>query len=211
MTAVAAVMTLDEGLTGLQLDLLLNAREKLDAYVALLRKWNNVYNLTALHDPQDILTHHLLDSLALVPHVPNAGSLLDVGSGAGLPGIPLAIALPQLEVTLIDSNHKKTAFLQQAVIELALGNVEVICARVENIQLSQLFNVVTSRAFADLLTFVELAGRLVAPGGRLLAMKGALPEREMAQLDYTFQVIDKIALAVPGLNAERHLIVLQAV
>jgi len=174
--------------------------------VALVQKWNKVYNLTAVRDADKILTHHLLDSLAVVPHVTHATTILDVGSGAGLPGIPLALALPEAHVTLLDSNHKKTTFLSQAVIELKLSNVAVVCERVEKNQLNQIFSVVVSRAFSDLPGFVTLAGHLVAAGGTLLAMKGMCPGNEIAQLQNGFKLSSVTPLKVPGLDAERHLV-----
>lgn len=210
MTLVAAPMTLEQGLARLELVLPAVTQQKLHAYLALTQKWNKIYNLTALRDAETMLTHHILDSLAVVPHVRDAKTILDVGSGAGLPGIPLALALPDAQVTLLDSNHKKTAFLQQAVIELKLANVKVICERVENIELNQIFSVVISRAFAELPKFVELAGRLVAPGGLLIAMKGIHPAAEIAQLQGGFKVSAVTPLAVPGVDAERHLVFLKA-
>ena len=179
---MSAAATLAEGLARLNLALPVDTQQKLLDYVALVQKWNKVYNLTAVRDAEKMLTHHLLDSLAVVPHVATAQTILDVGSGAGLPGIPLALALPHARVTLLDSNQKKAAFLNQALIELKLSNVEVVCERVEKYQSNHMLNVVVSRAFSDLPAFVELAGRLVAPGGTLLAMKGMHPADEIARL-----------------------------
>jgi 16S rRNA (guanine527-N7)-methyltransferase len=201
---------LADGLVRLNLPLPAAVQQQLLDYVALVQKWNKVYNLTAVRDSDKMLTHHLLDSLAVVPHVAAARTLLDVGSGAGLPGIPLALALPEAHVTLLDSNHKKCAFLNQAVIELALANVRVVCDRVENITLNQQFTVVISRAFSDLPRFSQRAGRLVAPGGALLAMKGAQPREELAQLDGKFKLSAITPLQIPGLAAERHLVFLRA-
>jgi 16S rRNA (guanine527-N7)-methyltransferase len=201
---------LADGLVRLNLPLPAGVQQQLLDYVALVQKWNKVYNLTAVRDSDKMLTHHLLDSLAVVPHVAAARTLLDVGSGAGLPGIPLALALPEAHVTLLDSNHKKCAFLNQAVIELALANVRVVCDRVENITLNQQFTVVISRAFSDLPRFSQRAGRLVAPGGALLAMKGAQPREELAQLDGKFKLSAITPLQIPGLAAERHLVFLRA-
>ncbi len=202
---MSAAVTLQEGLARLHLELPPQTQQKLLDYVALVQKWNKVYNLTAVRDADRMLTHHLLDSLAVTPHVASARILLDVGSGAGLPGIPLALALPDLRVTLLDSNHKKATFLSQAVIELKLPNVDIICARVEKYEPKQLFDVVISRAFSDLPEFVALAGRLVAPGGTLLAMKGVHPFEEIAQLNGGFTLSGVTPLTVPGLDAERHL------
>ena len=207
---MSATITLHEGLERLQLGVSLQTQQKLIDYLALVQKWNRVYNLTAVRDTDDMLTHHLFDSLAVVPHIDTEKTLLDVGSGAGLPGIPIALALPQTQVTLLDSNQKKAAFLNQAVIELQLGNVNVVCERVEKYQPKQLFSLVVSRAFSALVEYVAAAGRLVAPEGTLLAMKGMRPQEEMAQLTDRYQISRILPLAVPGLNAERHLIFLKA-
>ena len=211
--STAAQTTLADGLARLQLELPPETQQKLLDYVALVQKWNKVYNLTAVRKTDKILTHHLLDSLAVVPHVANATTILDVGSGAGLPGIPLALALPQAQITLLDSNQKKTAFLHQALIELQLRNAGVVCERAEKYQSNQLFSVVVSRAFSDLAAFVAQAGRLVAPGGTLLAMKGVHPADEIAQLtggESEFTLSGVTSLSVPGLDAERHLVFLKA-
>lgn len=201
---------LAEGLARLKLTLPHETQQKLLAYVALVQKWNMVYNLTAVHDADKMLTHHLLDSLAVVPHVATAKTILDVGSGAGLPGIPLALALPGAHVTLLDSNHKKAAFLTQAVIELKLSNAEVVCERAEKYSSKHMFSVVISRAFSDLPEFVALAGGLAEPGGTLLAMKGVHPFEEIAQLKGGFKLSGVTPLIVPGLDAERHLVFLKA-
>lgn len=201
---------LAQGLARLRLPLPPETQQKLLDYVTLVQKWNKVYNLTAVRGTDKILTHHLLDSLAVAPHIAGVKTLLDVGSGAGLPGVPLALALPDVHVTLLDSNHKKAAFLQQTVIELKLGNAEVICARAEKLPPQQQYEVVVSRAFCALAEFVAQAGGLVAPGGTLLAMKGVLPEGEIAQLSGTFQLSRVKPLTVPGLDAERHLVFLKA-
>ncbi len=207
---MSAAVTLQDGLQRLNLTLPDAAQQKLRDYLALVQKWNKVYNLTAVRDAEKMLTHHLLDSLAVVPHVAHAKTLLDVGSGAGLPGIPLALALPDLQVTLLDSNQKKTAFLHQAVIELQLANVQVMCGRVEKTELNQLVDVVISRAFADLPAFAALAGRFVAAGGTLLAMKGVNPQDEIAQLNADFTLAGVTPITVPGLDAARHLVFLKA-
>ena len=155
-----------------------------------------------------MLGHHLLDSLAVAPHLAGA-SLADVGSGAGLPGIPLALARPDVAVTLIESSHKKATFLRQAAIELALENVEVVNERVEAWAAAPRFAVVISRAFSDLPEFVALAGRLCADGGVLAAMKGVHPYEEIAQLPAPYRVRGVVALTVPGLDAERHLVLIE--
>jgi 16S rRNA (guanine527-N7)-methyltransferase len=189
------------------------ARDKLAAYLELLAKWNRTYNLTAIREVERMITHHLLDSLAVLPHLRESGarglSLLDVGSGGGVPAIPLAIARPAWRVVALDSSHKKGAFLQQAVIELALPNVEAVVARVEDYRPAAPFDVVISRAFSDLATFAEAGARHLAAGGRLVAMKGVHPDEEIAQLPSAFRVVAAPALAVPGIDAERHLIVME--
>ena len=173
-------------------------------YVALLKKWNKVYNLTAVQEEQEMVSRHLLDSLAVVPHVA-ARSILDVGSGAGFPGIPLALALPQSQVSLLDANQKKAAFLRQTAIELALENVSVVCERVETWQTHERFAVVIARAFSDLRKFLALAGRLCAKGGMMAIMQGAYAQDQFAQLPNEFRLDRVIPLKVPGLNAPRHL------
>ena len=189
------------------------ARDKLAAYLDLLAKWNRTYNLTAIREVERMITHHLLDSLAVLPHLRESGarglSLLDVGSGGGVPAIPLAIARPAWRVVALDSSHKKGAFLPQAVIELALPNVEAVVARVEEYRPAAPFDVVISRAFSDLATFAEAGARHLAAGGRLVAMKGVHPDEEIAQLPSAFRVAAAPALAVPGIDAERHLIVME--
>lgn len=201
---------LKAGIAALGLALPDGAEAKLLAYLALLDKWNRVYNLTAVRDPERMVGHHLLDSLAAVPYF-NSGAVLDVGSGGGLPGIPLAIARQELQVTLIDSIAKKTAFLLQAKAELGLGNVQVITSRVEDFRPEAPFDVITSRAFSDLKEFVSLTRHLLKPGGRWLAMKGLLPHEEIATLPDWVKVSANHMLAVPGLEASRHMIVLESV
>lgn len=202
-----STMTLAAGLTALGIALPEAAQLKLLAFRDLLLKWNRTYNLTALRDPQQVISHHLLDALAILPHV-GAGPLLDVGSGGGLPGIPLAIARPDLSVTLVDTVQKKAAFLQQAAIELELKSVAVHHARVE--EMRGQYAQISSRAFAELARFISLTHHLLAPGGRWLAMKGARPDDEIKALPAGSEVAAIIPLAVPGLDAERHLIILKA-
>ena len=212
------VADIDSGLS--RLDALGNARlppgarDKLAAYLALLAKWNRTYNLTAIRERERMVTHHLLDSLAVLPHLEalNAAksvALLDVGSGAGLPAIPLAIARPAWRVVALDSNHKKGAFIQQAVSELALANVEAVVARVEDYRPTASFDVVISRAFSDLATFAESSARHLAPGGRLIAMKGVRPDEEIARLPRAFRLVATTPVAVPGIDAARHLVVME--
>ena len=175
------------------------------AYLDELEKWNAAYNLTAVRDPREMVTRHLLDSLVLCPYVNSP--LLDVGSGAGLPGIPLAIVRPELRVTLLDSNGKKARFLRHAVRALKLGNVEVVEARVEDYRPEQLFAAVTSRAFAALGDFFNLTTHLLAADGQWLAMKGKLDDQETQHLPAGVGIVDTISLTVPGLAEARHLIV----
>ena len=181
----------------------------LERYLDLLEKWNRVYNLTAIRERSRMVTHHLLDSLAVLPHV-RGPRVLDVGSGAGLPGIPLAVAGPALHVTLLESNHKKSAFLTQAVAELQLANVQVVMERVESWQPEARFDTIVSRAFAELGEFASLAGRLLAPQGVLAAMKGVHPFEEIAKVPSTHRVENVVALTVPTLDAQRHLVLLKA-
>jgi 16S rRNA (guanine527-N7)-methyltransferase len=199
---------LGQGLAALGIALPADTQAKLLAYVALLYKWNKTYSLTAMREQDKAVSHHLLDSLAILPFVSGA-RLLDVGSGGGMPGIPLAIARPELRVTLLDSNSKKAAFLQQAAIELALPNISVHCGRVEQYHPADGFEAITSRAFAELADFVTLTQHLLAPAGRWLAMKGVWPHDEIARLPAAMQVETVRRLDVPGVDGERHLVVLK--
>jgi 16S rRNA (guanine527-N7)-methyltransferase len=207
---VIATADLDEGIKALGASLPARALDALNAYLALLAKWNRTYNLTAIREPERMVTHHVLDALAVLPHLPARAdlSLLDVGSGGGVPGLPLAIARPGWRVVLLDSNHKKGAFLQQAVIELGLVNAQAVIARVEDYVPAAPFDVVISRAFSDLATFAQTSARHLAAGGQLVAMKGVFPDEEVAQLPAGIRVVAAPALAVPGLPAERHLIIM---
>ena len=199
---------LAQGLADLRLELPARVEQRLAEYVALLQKWNRTYNLTAVREPQRMVSHHLLDCLAVLPHV-SAQTILDVGSGAGLPGIPLALALPRARVTLLDSSNKKAAFLKQAAIELKLENATVVCERVERWRPQQRFELVISRAFSDLRELLLLAGHLCEKHGVIAAMKGVRPYEELAQLPNAFRVKTVVALEVPGLNAARHLVLMQ--
>jgi 16S rRNA (guanine527-N7)-methyltransferase len=198
------------GIAALGLVLPDGAETKLLAYLALLEKWNRVYNLTAVRDTERMVSHHLLDSLAAVPYF-QGRAVLDVGSGGGLPGIPLAIVRPELKVTLIDSIAKKTAFLLQVKAELGLANLNVVTSRVEDYRPEMRFDVITSRAFSDLKEFATLTRHLLTPAGCWLAMKGLMPHEEIASLPDWVKVSANRALAVPGLQANRHLIVLEPV
>jgi len=168
-----------------------------------------VYNLTSLRDPMQMVTHHLLDSLAAVPAFAGAKNVLDVGAGGGLPGIVLAIMRPDLNVSMIDTVHKKTAFLTQVKAELGLANVTVYTMRVEQLQVSERFDVLTSRAFADLSDFVNWSHHLLAPGGRYIALKGVAPKDEQQRLPAEWAVTKVEALQVPRLGAERHLVFIE--
>jgi len=206
-SALAAV--LEEGIVAMHLDVSPAQREKLMDYLALMFKWNSVYNLTSLRDPMQMVTHHLLDSLAAVPAFAQAHNVLDVGSGGGLPGIVLAVVRPDMKVSMIDTVHKKTAFLTQVKAELGLSNVTVYTARVEQLQVSDKFDVITSRAFADLSDFVNWSSHLLADGGRYIALKGVAPKDEQERLPVEWQVTGVEPLQVPRLGAERHLVHIQ--
>ena len=193
-----------KGLAQLGLELPESARQQLLDYLALLQKWNKVYNLISRKESDNLVARHLLDSLSVLPYI-NGSRVVDVGSGAGLPGLPLAIACPQCHFTLLDCNSKKARFRSQAVIELGLKNVTVVDARAEEYRPEQGFDSVISRAFATIADMLAVAGHLAAPGGRFLAMKGVYPEQELAELpaDYRLEVVH--SLDVPFLGAERHL------
>jgi 16S rRNA (guanine527-N7)-methyltransferase len=202
---------LAEGVRELGIELNDAQQRKLLDYVALLAKWNNVYNLTAIRDPRQMLIQHILDSLSIVPHLaPRGRSVLDVGSGGGLPGIVLAIVLPDWTVTTNDIVHKKTAFQAQAKAELGLANLSVVTGRVETLrpgaEVPAKFDVIVSRAFAELSDFVTLARHLVAEQGAIWAMKGVRPDGEVERLPPGAHVEQIIRLNVPSLDAERHLI-----
>ena len=189
------------------------ARDRLIAYVDLLIKWNVTYNLTAIRDPAQMVSHHLLDSLSVARFL-RPGQILDVGSGGGLPGIPLAIyaaaGLPALSITVLDSNHKKAAFLRQAKIDLKLDNLEVCGERVESWRPPRPFGQIISRAFSDLYEFFHLTREVATPDCQWLAMKGVHPHEEIVQLPATCTLEQVHRLRVPGLAAERHLVVLRA-
>lgn len=196
---------LDAGLAALSLDRAL--AHTLLAYLALLARWNGAYNLTAIRDPRDMVGKHLLDSLAMHPFVREVESLADLGTGAGLPGIPLALADPCLRVTLVESSGKKARFLREAVRTLPLPNARVAESRIEALDEAGAYDAITARALATLPQIIELGGRLLKPGGRLLAMKGVVPDDEIAALPAGWRVEAVHALVVPGLAAERHLVV----
>lgn len=194
------------GIAEMGLSVSLEAQQKLLSYLELLQKWNKVYNLTAVRDPQEMVTLHLLDSLSVLPYV-KAQSLLDVGSGAGLPGIVLAICRPQLQVTTIDTVQKKAIFMRQVKGELGLENLEVVHARVENFQPTERFEVIISRAFSEIALFIKLTKHLIAENGQWLAMKGQMPHDELENL--TAKPAKVVPLTVAGLEAKRHLVVIE--
>ncbi|MRV70791.1 16S rRNA (guanine(527)-N(7))-methyltransferase RsmG [Duganella sp. FT92W] len=202
----ALAEVLKNGANELKLELSPAQHEQLLDYLALLNKWNSVYNLTSVRDPMQMMTLHLLDSLAAVPAFAGAANVLDVGAGGGLPGIVLAIARPDMKVSMIDTVHKKTAFLTQVKAQLGLANVTVYTMKVQELAVAQLFDVITSRAFADLSDFVNWSGHLLEEGGRFIALKGTAPADERERLPAPWQVTDLQPLRVPGLDAERHLV-----
>jgi 16S rRNA (guanine527-N7)-methyltransferase len=204
-----AATQLERGLEALEFVLSDEQRVKLLQFLELLTKWNRVYNLTAIHSPQESVSAHLLDSLAIMPYL-NCRRILDVGSGAGLPGIPLAIAKPECEFVLLDSSQKKTAFLRQALADLKISNARVVCERAEIWQPTRKFDCVVCRALSRLAEFVDLTKHLLASGGVFAAMKGAYPHEEIAQLSAEYRVKRVISLAIPKLNARRHLVLIES-
>ncbi len=204
---------LRDGTRALQLDLPDAQLDKLLDYLALLQKWNAVYNLTAVREPEQMLTQHLLDCMAALPAFAGARRVLDVGSGGGLPGIVLAIwaqhAAPAMRIEMIDTVHKKTAFLTQARAELGLENVRVHTGRVERFQSDEGFDVITSRAFAELSDFVNWSGHLLRDGGQMIALKGQARQTEKESLPPGWKIVQMQPLTVPGLAAERHLVIIE--
>ena len=209
MTPEAA---LERGLSELGMQLPRGAAEILLRYVRLLAKWNKTYNLTAIRDPLEMVGHHLLDSLSVVPHLPvgDNDAIADIGAGGGLPGIPIAIARPSWQVTLNEASEKKAAFLRQAAIELGLSNVAIQQGRAELWRPKARFALVISRALAELAELAELARPLLAQGGFLAAMKGVYPSAEIDRLSATCRNLRVIELKVPLLDAQRHLVLCQA-
>lgn len=204
------VKLLDRGLRELGVSLSRDARSTLLKFVSFIEKWNRVYNLTAIRDGARMVSGHLLDCLAAVPHLPGS-RLVDVGSGAGFPGIPIAVAKPEVNVILLDSSHKKAAFLRQVATELQLKNVSVVCERVENWRPSARFDCIVSRAYAELSEFVTSSAHLLAPSGVFASMKGLHPFDEIDRLPRAFRVSKVIKLQVPLLAAERHLVLIEPI
>jgi 16S rRNA (guanine527-N7)-methyltransferase len=198
---------LNEGLDALDLLVTQAQQKKLIAFIALIEKWNKAYNLTAIRNPEQMVRLHLLDSLAIANYI-QGPKVLDIGTGAGLPGIPLALIYPDYSFVLLDSNSKKTRFVQQAVIELGLKNVTVWHGRIEHYQPTIYFNSIVSRAFSSVQSFVSVASERLSSGGVLLAMKGRHPDKELQQIDNDFSVIP---IMVPGVDAERCLVQLHKV
>ncbi len=198
---------LADGLEQMGLVISQGQQEKLLDYLALLMKWNRAYNLTAIRDPNEMVPRQLLDSLSILPLI-QGKRILDVGTGAGLPGVPLAICMPEVHFTLLDSNGKKTRFVQQSKMELGLDNLQVYQTRVEQLETPQGFDTITARAFAALPKIVELTRGLLADNGILLAMKGAVPEQELEILQQAGAAVDIVELNLP-LPGERHAIIIR--
>lgn len=206
MTSRAALQArLEQDIAALGLALPTDAVERLLDYQALLERWNAAYNLTAVRDPVEMVTRHLMDSLAILPFV-QGETLADLGTGPGLPGIVLAIAAPGRQILLVDSNGKKVRFLREAIRVLKLDGVRAVQSRVEDVQ--GIFDCITARAFASLADMLAWGGHLLAPGGVWLAMKGRAPDEELPGVPPGFVLRGIHALAVPGLEAERSLVVL---
>lgn len=208
MNSMSPEQRLSTGVAQLPMEVSADKQKQLMHYLALMQKWNKAYNLTAIRDPHDMVIKHLLDSLSIVPWV-KGPQILDIGTGGGLPGIPVAIQCPEIEVTLLDSNGKKTRFLQQVKTELGLRNVTVVHARIEQFEAQQQFPQIVSRAFSALDLFVELALPKLTEHGELLAMKGQMPDEEISALKVEGMQLDVIPLAVPMLSENRHLILIK--
>jgi len=201
-----SALTLHAGLVELGLSTTREIEHQLTRYLDLLAKWNGTYNLTAIRSRDRMIVEHVFDSLAITSHL-RPERILDIGSGAGLPGLPIAIVCPQYRVTLLDSNHKKCTFLRQATIELGLPNVTVVCERVEKCSELQ-FDTVVSRAFAETQHFAKVASPLCAQHGVMLAMKGLYPHEELTQLPAGVVLTEVVPIVVPGLDARRHLVIM---
>lgn len=196
---------LEQGIDKLGLDIPSATVDRLLQYLELIQKWNRVYNLTALKDSGQMLSHHILDSLSIIPYV-KGNTILDIGSGAGLPGIPLSLVFTERHIVMLDGNAKKTRFIQQAITELGLKNAESVHSRVEDYTASEGFDTVVSRAFSSLSDFVRLALPLMKDSGQLLAMKGRYPAQELEDLPTEIRTEAVHRLEVPLLDSERHLV-----
>lgn len=196
---------LSVGIAGLGLQLAPSFIPKIIHFIEMLCKWNAVFNLTAITEPEEIITRHILDSLSILPYI-HKNPVLDLGSGAGFPGIPCALALPQLNFVLLDSNGKKTRFLTEAIAELAMSNVEIIQSRVEHYRPKQCFGTITARAFSTIASIINQSSHLLCPTGEFLLMKGISPEKELQSIVQKYHVT---RLHVPGLNEQRHLITIE--
>jgi 16S rRNA (guanine527-N7)-methyltransferase len=205
MSRIELFEQLHEGLIEMDQPLNRQIETQLIRYIELIAQWNRVFNLTAIRDLDTMVTRHLLDSLAIRSYI-KGKTILDVGTGAGLPGIPLAIVMPEHQFVLLDSNQKKTRFLQQTCYQMRLRNVRVVHERVEEHRADPLFDCVISRAFSTLRDFLTLSQHLVKPNGQVLAMKGVYPLTELQDIPSSFKLIEVHALKVPQLNAERHVI-----
>jgi 16S rRNA (guanine527-N7)-methyltransferase len=194
-----------DGCAALNLEISEDKVAKLLSFIDLIAKWNKAYNLTAIKDKQEMVDLHLLDSLTVIPYL-EGERVIDIGTGAGLPGIPLAICLPHMAFTLLDSNAKKTRFVQQAVLELKLANVQIVHSRSEDYQPEQAFNVVITRAYAELSDIVETTKHLLADNGSLIAMKGHCSEQKVAKVELSASVIP---VRIPGVEAERNLVLIK--
>lgn len=199
---------LETALANNNLSLSLPIKEHLLHYLHLMQKWNKVFNLTSIRDPHDMIMLHLIDSLAISPYL-NGSRMIDIGTGAGLPGIPLALIHPNKQFVLLDSNSKKTRFLTQVVADLQLKNVEIIHSRVEDFKPRELFDSILSRAFASLKLMLVTTQHLLSEQGQCLAMKGTYPEQELQDIPNEFNYVAIHKLIINGLNAERHLVCLQ--
>lgn len=199
---------LHTGLKALPLSVSAADQARMLQFLVLLKKWNRTHNLTAVREPQQMIARHLLDSLAVAPHV-RGTRVLDLGTGAGLPGIPLALVHPEMQFTLLDSNAKKIRFVTQAIHELKLANVATAHATAERYTPEQKFDTVIARAVAAIPDMLAISRHLLAPGGVFLAMKGMFPQEELTGLDVGFKMVESLQLRVPGLDATRHLVVLQ--
>ena len=203
---MTAEQKLADGSVALGLELSSLVLQRLMQYLDLLVRWNKIHNLTAVRDRDDMVTLHLLDSLAILPYI-NAQRLLDVGSGGGLPGIPIALTHPEIQVTVLDSSQKKTTFLRQVKLDMGLDNLEIVCSRVEDYKPENPYELIVSRAFSDLKLFIKLTHHLLTPQAAWLAMKGVYPRDEIAALNNI--AVDVRAINVPGLDAQRHLVLMK--